>query len=115
MPLPAPFRGLMAACLQPVSRTTFICYHCWQAPRTMPWIKQLSIAEATGLLKAQLDQATQRAGRVWHIVSIMSLNAHAMRDSMALYGTLMLGRSPLSRVQREMLATVVSFENQCHY
>ena len=32
----------------------------------MPWIKQLSISEATGLLKAQLDQAVQRAGRVWH-------------------------------------------------
>jgi alkylhydroperoxidase family enzyme len=81
----------------------------------MPWIKQVSISEATGLLKAQLDQAVQRAGRVWHIVNIMSLNPPAMRDSLALYGTLMMGQSPLSRAQREMLATVVSFENQCHY
>lgn len=81
----------------------------------MPWINQVSISEATGLLKAQLDQSMQRAGRVWHIVNIMSLNPHAMRDSLALYGTLMMGQSPLSRAQREMLATVVSFENQCHY
>ena len=81
----------------------------------MPRIKQLSISEATGLLKAQLDQAVQRAGRVWHIVHIMSLNPHAMRDSMALYGTLMMGQSPLSRAQRELLATVVSFENHCRY
>lgn len=81
----------------------------------MPWIKQLSISEATGLLKAQLDQAVQRAGRVWHIVHIMSLNPHAMRDSMALYVTLMMGQSPLSRAQRELLATVVSFENHCRY
>ena len=81
----------------------------------MPWIKQLSISEATGLLKAQLDQAVQRAGRVWHIVHIMSLNPYAMRDSMALYGTLMMGQSPLSRAQRELLATVVSFENHCRY
>lgn len=81
----------------------------------MPWINQVSISEATGLLKAQLDQAMQRAGRVWHIVNIMSLNPQAMRDSLALYGTLMMGQSPLSRAQREMLATVVSFENQCHY
>ena len=81
----------------------------------MPWIKQLSISEATGLLKAQLDQAVQRARRVWHIVHIMSLNPHTMRDSMALYGTLMMGQSPLSRAQRELLATVVSFENHCRY
>ena len=81
----------------------------------MPWINQVSISEATGLLKAQLDQSMQRAGRVWHIVNIMSLNPQAMRDSLALYGTLMMGQSPLSRAQREMLATVVSFENQCHY
>jgi len=27
----------------------------------------------------------------------------------------MMGESPLSRVQREMLAVVVSFENHCHY
>jgi len=30
----------------------------------MPWIKQIPIAEATGLLKAQFDAALKRAGRV---------------------------------------------------
>lgn len=81
----------------------------------MPWIKQISIQEATGLLKAQFDAALKRAGRVWHIVHIMSLNPKAMRDSIAFYSTIMMGESPLSRVQREMLATVVSFENHCYY
>jgi len=81
----------------------------------MPWIKQISIQDATGLLKAQFDAALKRAGRVWHIVHIMSLNPRAMRDSIAFYATIMMGESPLSRVQREMLATVVSFENHCYY
>ena len=81
----------------------------------MPWIKQIPIAEATGLLKEEFDKALKRAGRVWHIVHIMSVNAHAMHDSIGLYATIMMGESPLTRVQREMLATVVSAENRCHY
>ena len=81
----------------------------------MPWIKQISIEEATGSLKAQFDTALKRAGRVWHIVHIMSINPRLLRDSISFYATAMMGESPLSRVQREMLAVVVSFENHCHY
>lgn len=81
----------------------------------MPWIKQIPIAEATGLLKEQFEAALKRAGRVWHIVHIMSLNPRAMRESIAFYSAIMMGRSPLTRVQREMLATVVSAELRCHY
>jgi alkylhydroperoxidase family enzyme len=81
----------------------------------MPWIKQISVAEATGLLKAQFDAALQRAGRVWHIVHVMSLNPRVLRDSIGFYSSVMMGESPLSRAQREMLAVVVSFENHCYY
>jgi hypothetical protein len=38
-----------------------------------------------------------------------------MRDSLAFYATIMMGDSPLTRVQREMLATVVSAELRCLY
>jgi len=81
----------------------------------MPWIKQTPIEEATGLLKVQFDAALKRAGRVWHIVHIMSLNPRMLRDSISFYATAMMGESPLSRVQREMLAVIVSLENHCHY
>ena len=81
----------------------------------MPWIKQITIAEATGVLKAQFDAALKRAGRVWHIVHIMSIHPKAMRDSIAFYVTIMMGESPLTRVQREKLATVVSAELHCYY
>ena len=80
-----------------------------------PRIRQVPVDAATGLLKEQFDAALRRAGRVWNIVHVMSVNPEAMRDSMALYGTLLKGRSPLSRAQRELLATVVSAELGCHY
>jgi alkylhydroperoxidase family enzyme len=81
----------------------------------MPWIKQIPISQATGLLKEQYDAAIKRAGRIWHIVQIMSLNPATMRDSIAFYGSIMHKPSPLTRVQREMLATVVSGELKCFY
>ena len=81
----------------------------------MPWIKQISVEEATGMLKKEFDKAIQRAGRLWHIVQIMSLNPRVLRTSMDQYSAIMYGRSPLSRAQREMLATVVAVENDCYY
>lgn len=81
----------------------------------MPYIKQFSNDEATGIAKQELDAAKKRAGRVWNIVRIMSSNGAAMRSSMRMYGTLMFGESPLSRPQREMLAVVVSKANGCVY
>ncbi|NUM48586.1 MAG: hypothetical protein HUU38_28090 [Anaerolineales bacterium] len=81
----------------------------------MPWINQIPLEKATGLLKTEFNKALERAGRVWHIVHIMSLNPRILRDSIRFYSTAMMGESPLSRVQREMLAVVVSFENHCFY
>ena len=81
----------------------------------MPWIQQIPIEEATGRLKKEFDKAISRAGRVWHIVHIMSLNTRVLVTSMDQYGAIMQGRSPLSRAQREMLATVVAVENSCYY
>ena len=81
----------------------------------MPHIHQVPVDQATGLLKKVFDAAVQRAGRVWHIVHIMSLSPRTMDASMKLYGALMHGASPLSRAQREMLATVTSKAQDCFY
>ena len=81
----------------------------------MPWIHQVPVDEATGSLKKQFDAAIERAGRVWHIVHIMSVNPPVLDRSMGFYAAVMRGTSPLSRVQREMLATVVSAELDCFY
>jgi alkylhydroperoxidase family enzyme len=81
----------------------------------MPYIRQIPVGEATGALKEQFDAALRRAGRVWHIVHIMSLNARAMDTSMGFYAALMFGKSPLTRWQREMLAVVTSLACDCFY
>ena len=81
----------------------------------MPWIEVIGYEQATGFLKKQYDAALQRAGRIWHIVSIMSQNPRTLKSSMEFYGAIMFGRSPLSRAQREMLAVVVSATNHCRY
>ena len=76
----------------------------------MAWIEQIPLADASALLKKEFDSALKRAGRVWNIVHIMSLNPPVLRASMQHYGAIMHGRSPLSRMQRELLATVVAAE-----
>lgn len=81
----------------------------------MAWIKVFSLDEATGFLKKEYDKAMKRAGRIWGIVGIMSQNPRVMKTSMDHYGAIMFGRSPLSRSQREMLATVTSAINHCTY
>lgn len=81
----------------------------------MSWIRQIPVAEATGSLREEFDRALERAGRVWNIVHVMSLNAEALTASMGMYTALMHGESPLTRHQREMLATVVSSELECVY
>jgi len=81
----------------------------------MAWIRQIPESQATGLLKQLFDEAKDRAGRVWNIVKIMSINPPLLRDGMKFYATTMKGSSPLSRAQRELLATVVSVELGCHY
>ncbi len=81
----------------------------------MPWIEQVPVEQATGLLKKLFDEAVKRAGRVWNIVRIMSLNPPTLRDSIRFYTAVMFGESPLTRVQRELLGTAVSAELHCHY
>ena len=82
---------------------------------SMPYIEQIPLSEADGLLKKQFDDAIDRAGRIWNIVHVMSLNPTAMEASMGLYRALMFTPSPQSRVQREMLAVVTSKANDCFY
>ena len=81
----------------------------------MPYIRQITIDQASGLVKRELEKAIKRAGRVWNIVQIMSLNGRVMKSSMEMYGATMFADSPLTRQQREMLAVVVSKVNHCLY
>ena len=81
----------------------------------MAWIRDVPREEATGPLRVELDAAVKRAGRVWNIVQAMSVNPAVLKTSMRFYRAIMFGESPLTRFQRELLATVVSAELKCRY
>lgn len=81
----------------------------------MPWIQTIPTSDATGRLAKIYAAAIKRAGRVFGIVRAQSLNPSVLDASMGLYQKIMYAREGLSRRQREMLATIVSAENECHY
>jgi alkylhydroperoxidase family enzyme len=78
-------------------------------------LRLTDVDDATGPLKQEYDAAIGRAGKVFNIVKAMSLRPGVLRRSMDLYLGIMKGPSGLSRQERELLATVVSRENDCHY
>ena len=81
----------------------------------MAWIKVVEPEDATGVLKQEYDAAVERAGKVFNILKVQSLNPPALQASMQLYRAAMFGPSGLSRAEREMLATVTSWVNHCFY
>ena len=81
----------------------------------MPYIRLIDEAEADGLLAEEYDAAIERAGKVFNIVKAMSLRPAVLRASIALYREIMFGESGLSRRERELLATVSSAAQDCHY
>ena len=82
----------------------------------MAWIRTVAPEEATGLLRRLYDAALARAGKVFQVLRLQSLRPHVLDASVRLYVEVMRSpRSPLTRVQREMIATAVSRANGCHY
>ena len=82
----------------------------------MAYIKTVREDEATGSLAKQYEAARQRAGSIAEIVKLHSLDPVSLKASMQLYmATTTRPRSPLSRVEREFIATVVSRANDCFY
>jgi alkylhydroperoxidase family enzyme len=80
-----------------------------------PYIRLIEEHEAEGPLAEEYDAAIERAGKVFNILKAMSLRPAVLRASMALYREIMFGESGLSRKERELLATVASAEQSCHY
>jgi uncharacterized peroxidase-related enzyme len=81
----------------------------------MAWIDTVSEDTATRPLKDIYDQIDAHRGKVANILKAQSLNPDALRAHLDLYETLLFGISDLSRVEREMIAVVVSAENGCAY
>ena len=81
----------------------------------MAWIKMIAEEDARGRLAELYEKYEESWGGVDNILKIHSMNVKSMQTHYDLYAHLMRGRSDLSRVQREMIAVVVSAVNQCRY
>lgn len=81
----------------------------------MAFIKVIEHNEAEGDLKIVYDELIVKRGKLAEIHKIQSLNPESIVKHMDLYMTIMFGKSPLSRAQREMIAVVVSVANNCMY
>jgi alkylhydroperoxidase family enzyme len=81
----------------------------------MAWIESIPPEVAEGALKKEYDEAITRSGAVANVVSLSSLNPGALSAWVGVYKAVMYGPSPLERYERELVATVVSQENECRY
>lgn len=93
----------------------------------MAWIRTVSLEEADeSVLKAMADQRTlyppEYAKPVQEldqglpgIVASHTLIPAALHHAFATFGALMSPQLPLERRQHEMIATMVSLTNRCHY
>ncbi|MCD6234892.1 MAG: peroxidase [Candidatus Neomarinimicrobiota bacterium] len=81
----------------------------------MAYIKIIEPDDAEGTLKEIYQQLEKTRGKLANIHKIQSLNPESITRHMDLYMTVMFGKSPLTRSQREMIAVVVSKANRCKY
>jgi alkylhydroperoxidase family enzyme len=81
----------------------------------MAHLRLIDVDAADGQLKDEYDAAIGRAGKVFNIVKAMSLRPGVLHSSIELYKEVMLEPAGLSRPERELLAVVVSRQNDCHY
>jgi len=78
-------------------------------------IQVIQPSEADGYLKEVYDQILESRGKIAEIFKIQSLNPRSIIRHMDLYMTLMYGKSPLKREEKEMLGIIVSLSNNCQY
>lgn len=72
--------------------------------------------KAEGKLANIYEKLTSAGGsEVPHVLKVQSLKPQLLEDHINIYKTIMFGSSKLSRRVREMVATVVSNINECHY
>ncbi|MHC4079057.1 MAG: hypothetical protein ACYST0_11530 [Planctomycetota bacterium] len=82
----------------------------------MAWIHTVPVEAAEGRLAQIYKSALGRAGRVYGIVRLMSLQPDVLESSMAFYmATTTSPRAPIPRWFRELVAVWVSRLNDCFY
>lgn len=82
----------------------------------MPWIETIDDEDADSQLRELYRSVRDpKTGQLDQIMSIHSLHTEGLRAHFELYRTVMKGSPSLPKVDREMIALVVSRLNACHY
>ncbi|MBI4350008.1 MAG: peroxidase-related enzyme [Elusimicrobia bacterium] len=81
----------------------------------MAWIEVIEPERAEGKLKEIYDETLRSRGALAAVHKIHSLHPESLTAHMALYMTLLYGKSPLLRRERELIAVAVSRANGCPY
>ena len=66
-------------------------------------------------LRKYFDLCDEKIGFLPNVLAAYSFDQAKLRAFMAMYNDLMLGESRLSKLEREMIAVVVSAQNHCYY
>lgn len=66
-------------------------------------------------LQEVFQKCVEKLGLVPNVLAAYSLRPNKLRNFMAMYNELMLAPSGLSKLEREMVAVVVSSANRCYY
>lgn len=82
----------------------------------MAWIRTIPEDEADGELRRLYEACVDpESGAVDNILKIHSLDPEGLAAHLALYRSAMRGTKTLRKVERELIAFVVSKLNGCHY
>ena len=82
----------------------------------MPWIETVPDDEWSGERAPLYDRVVDPTyGQIDEIMSVHSLNPAGLAAHDAVYRSAMSGTATLRKVERELIALVVSRENDCHY
>jgi uncharacterized peroxidase-related enzyme len=79
------------------------------------WILNIGETEAEGELNRVYEEIKVKRGSVSNVMKAQSLDPESMKLHLDLYLHLMFGKSTLNRLEREMIAVVVSHLNNCTY
>ncbi|MGB6105589.1 MAG: peroxidase-related enzyme [Pusillimonas sp.] len=81
-------------------------------------VSALGVPNASSLdddIQAVFAKCVEKLGFVPNVLAAYSLRPNKLRHFMAMYNELMLAPSGLSKLEREMVAVVVSSANHCYY
>jgi uncharacterized peroxidase-related enzyme len=83
--------------------------------RQESWLRVPPAEDVPAEVRPLFDKADEKLGFVPNVLRVYALRPRHLELWNAFYDELMRGESTLTKVQREMIAVVVSTVNRCHY